>query len=301
MEIFRVNDWVVTTKENDENTKHIRNSRFGCFCDFANGRYFNFHPSVFRVPKTIQKVLGSYVRGEREVSQRRFGVEIECFHPTNSNIKHDLVQALSRKGISCSIYGYTHNVTSSWKITTDSSITGAHSMEIVSPPMRGEDGLIQLKTVLETASQLGCKVNKSCGLHIHHEAVGLSSVAIRNLFDFYKNNESVFDSLMPQSRRADNNIYCHTLTTFERWKQDRYFKVNYRSYIKYNTIEFRQHSGTLSYEKVYHWFRLTQAVIEEAGNYRGNRYNLTDMLSWLGLNSLSSWFSERREELAYGI
>ncbi len=82
---------------------------------------------------------------------------------------------------------------------------------------------------------------------------------------------------MPVSRKGDNNIYTRgfanvagfeqkiknatSLQSIERFLGSRYFKINPKSYARHNTIEFRQHSGTVEFEKISNWVRFLGNLI----------------------------------------
>jgi hypothetical protein len=53
----------------------------------------------------------------------------------------------------------------------------------------------------------------------------------------------------------------------------RYIKLNLQSYVKYGTIEFRQHSGTIEFEKMYNWILLTQQMVEAGKTPVQKTYN----------------------------
>lgn len=86
---------------------------------------------------------------------------------------------------------------------------------------------------------------------------------------------------MPESRRYNNNSYCHSIALalnadiVDKFKDDvftayrhyictRYAKVNLESYVRHNTIEFRQHSGTTDAEKITNWVVFMVGFVEES-------------------------------------
>lgn len=211
---------------------------------------------------------------------RTYGVEIEVL--TQGVTQRSIAAAIREKGIESYEEGYNHTTKNYWKVITDSSA----GYEIVSPILKGLAGLEQIKTVCEALESIGCKVNRRCGLHVHH---GVSDFQIRNfktLYITYAKYEKAIDSIMPDSRRDDNNTYCQSLTSrcyngyeelvekIEKCKtandissvfhHDRYYKLNIQSYVKYGTIEFRHHSGTINADKIVNWVLLTQAIVTKA-------------------------------------
>ena len=210
---------------------------------------------------------------------RTFGVEIEAYGID----QHVLATAITEAGVPCYVEEYNHITRAHWKIVPDGSLVMAHAFELVSPPLCGAEGLAQLETVCTVLHRLHAKLNKRCGLHVHHDARTLSLEAWRCLITLYAEYEPVLDSLMPPSRR--NNPYCqsllrsHSLATLTAhcaaahslqqlsvlvYNGDRYYKVNLQSFWRHGTVEFRQHSGTVEYAKIAAWISLTQALVESA-------------------------------------
>lgn len=85
---------------------------------------------------------------------------------------------------------------------------------------------------------------------------------------------------MATSRRADNNNYCkstrriflenpaftnaRTVLDLVHAQCGRYYKLNLQSYTRHHTIEFRQHQGTVSAEKIGNWVRFLNGFIDES-------------------------------------
>ena len=208
--------------------------------------------------------------------ERTYGIEIEF----TTASKDEVARIMRQKGLNAESQGYNHITSrSTWKIITD----GSCGYEAVSPILKGRDGLRQLKLATEALAEAGAKVNRRCGLHIHHDINDYDAKQIANIYAIYVKMEKTIDSLMPPSRRENNNQYCKSL--FEYTDQQRvlnklkkvnsvedikdifrarYVKLNFNSYVKYGTIEFRQHSGTIEYEKIYNWLLLTQQMVDQA-------------------------------------
>lgn len=199
---------------------------------------------------------------------RNFGVEIEMVGLPMDRV----VAVLTAAGITCQNSGYTHSVTRYWKVVRDGSVpTGC---EVVSPILSGEDGLRELRQVMTALDDAGAGVNRLCGLHVHIDASGLTASDIANVVRRYARHEDEIDAFMPRSRRANNNNYCMSVRglTIDDSSMDnlvrsgggRYRKVNLQSYIRYGTVEFRQHSGTLNATKAVNWVLFLQAFVEES-------------------------------------
>ena len=204
----------------------------------------------------------------------RFGIEIEL-----NNIDPVIFeQAMELKGLSCQYEGYTHRVTNHWKLVTDSSIVRNRPTdqphELVSPILNGVAGLQELRKVCECLLFVNASVNKSCGVHVHHEARDITDAQCNNLLNFYARCERTFDAFMPVSRKRENNPFCHSMiSAYERmqsWETlsdlGKYHKLNFEKRNSYGTLEFRHHSGTTEWEKLYHWVCLTANFLHNCKN-----------------------------------
>ena len=160
---------------------------------------------------------------------------------------------------------------------------GDYGMELVSPPLRGYNGIQQMYRVLEAVNDAGVRVGRDCGLHIHHDASSLELPHFKRLAKLYLKYEPTIDLLMPRSRRVNGNCHCKSMRYHQGgnnmdmaavWEliegayqlddiwTDRYIKLNFTSYSQHGTIEFRHHSGTTDFGKTLHWLILTQRMME---------------------------------------
>ena len=102
------------------------------------------------------------------VNDLTFGVELEVTLPAGT----------------CSVGGYHAGVQvpalpPGWKAERDSSIQpgpGYMAAEVVSPVLKGADGLRQLKTVCDWLNSVGAKVNRSTGFHVHVSGEGQTAL-----------------------------------------------------------------------------------------------------------------------------
>lgn len=208
---------------------------------------------------------------------RKFGIEIEGYGVSMQVLARKLQEA----GVSTTVEGYNHNTRNHWKIVTDASISGENTFELVSPILEGEAGLADLEKVSEVLVALRVKINKTCGLHIHFDATDMNIQGWKNLYKNYIEFEATIDAFMPNSRRANNNTYCKSLTlgfnkteTFAKLDRctmiqslvnlynSRYFKINAQSYARHNTVEFRQHSGTIEFAKMKNWILFLDGLVK---------------------------------------
>lgn len=235
---------------------------------------------------------------------RTFGIEIEI--RTSGLTQYQIARALRDNGIDASDERYNHTTRSYWKVITDASC----GFELVSPVLSGFEGLEQIKTVCKVLNELGAKVDKKCGLHVHHGVSDFELKHFKNLFIFYGKFEEAIDSILPRSRRANNAYYCGSMMgtfynhyTYEQYVETiksqksisdimalystRYKKLNIQSFTKYGTIEVRHHSGTTDADKIINWVILTQLMITKAKNSRvsakkaeGSNYDNILSLLW---------------------
>lgn len=203
--------------------------------------------------------------------RRKFGVEIEAYNCTFERLVHELREA----GIEVASEAYNHHLRSRWKLVTDSSLNGNDTFELVSPILVGEDGLEELEKVCWVLDACNVKINGSCGLHVHMSAEDFNITTWQNLLLSYKHVETEIDKFMPASRRGNTNGYCNSLIRFsdERIRSarnieelqhlfpNRYMKVNLQAYSRHKTVEFRQHSGTISFTKIENWVRFLGRMI----------------------------------------
>ena len=142
-------------------------------------------------------------------NNRGFGVEIEFLRPMNVS-KQDICDALP---FDAQEEGYNHDTREHWKLTSDGSVysnpptqqTGLYngfygSNEFVSPILYGEDGFGQLKIVLDKLNELGCKVNYTCGIHVHHDVT-------KNMLKGQKHSEKFLANLVKFVAKYEHLIY----------------------------------------------------------------------------------------------
>jgi hypothetical protein len=205
-------------------------------------------------------------------SNRTFGIEIEFI-----GNREQAIQAIQAAGLSCRFEDYNHRVAPHWKVTTDASV-GYDNGELVSPILQGENGLEQVRKVCAALRSIGHKVNKACGVHVHVGGQDLSGPELANVFKRYVECETTIDSLMPRSRRLNNNTYCRSLRDYatgirnanslhdlrRAFYDERHVKLNVMSYVRQKTIEFRHHSGSLSGEKITNWIQFCVNFVEKS-------------------------------------
>ena len=249
----------------------------------------------------------------------KIGVEIEFYGVHYKTVLDSLHEA----GIEVSYEGYTHRVMSGWKLVTDCSVNRTNTglskgLELVSPILKGDDGLDELQVVMNTLNNIGAKVDRTCGLHVHHDIQDYDVEHLISLFNLYFNYEPAINKMMPKSRR--NQQYCkeldismlkriqkaNTIVTLADTVGTRYYKLNVQSYIKYGTIEFRQHSGTVEFEKIEAWIISTHTMLNYCKHHKValdrtvQHEDLEELLAMLNLDGsyAGNFILERAEALA---
>ena len=256
-------------------------------------------------------------------SNRTFGFEAEFFGITRQQAK----TALANVGITARIAGRNERV-NGWKLTTDVSVTSSGTgegsgLELVSPILRGTRGMEEAIKALKALADAGARVDRSCGLHVHLGADGMTGANLIALVDYYQANIASVRKLVANSRHSNN--FCKDMTAVVRnsthmrsvantpaqealLKQsignlyDRYYSVNLTSYCKHGTVEFRQHQGTLNGKKLEAWVKFLMAMTEKVigGMSPTAHADLPEMLNRLGLDSeTQTYLAGRATALAH--
>jgi hypothetical protein len=242
------------------------------------------------------------------VSTRSFGIELEF----NGCSRQQVVRELRRlyPGFPVEQQHYNHRVQDVWKMITDASVNGTDTddedsdgcgegLELVSPVLNGASGYRQVEQVLEAINNVGGEVDRSCGLHVHHDARDLEADQLVALIAFYMENQLLIDQMLAPVRRSTKwNQWCQPWEGREKEEVlrraseksgldyfDRYRTINVTSYPKYGSIEFRQHQGTLNLHKIMAWVTFGQAVVEATAKHASESVRtfatVADMLTWL--------------------
>jgi len=210
-----------------------------------------------------------------------FGIELECVGINETGA----ARAMSDAGYECSNNGYTHRVMPSWKVVYDGSLTSRNggSCEVVSPVLRGTDGMNELRSVAKVLRDANATVNQSCGMHIHIGVDGaLTQAQQARLIVAHQRWNAAFDALILErrvgSRWGQKRSLQAATTIAARWaaphadcrdlssNSDRYYALNIAAFVKYGTFEFRMHHGSLNGMNATAWVALHQAFIAAVAN-----------------------------------
>ncbi|MCO5252561.1 MAG: amidoligase family protein [Candidatus Kapabacteria bacterium] len=286
---------------------------------FVQNVFANIFPERIRTRgrRELREAIHRGFRLESFTFNHRFGVEIEMFGVSRDELRTELANA----GIPIREGQRLTSNTGYWKITSDGSISGNNSLELVSPILEGTQGLAELKTVMLIARGLEGRVNRTCGLHIHLDARDFEFQTWKNLFINYAKIEKHIDSIMPNSRRANNNTYCQSMRVSEFETKikaarnlgnivdsvkalhrkitgdSRYYKINASAFWRHGSVEFRQHGGTVDFKKVSNWIKFLARLIEfsKQGTFQTENENEFD--NFLDEQTIA-YFRSRKQELA---
>lgn len=215
-----------------------------------------------------------------------FGIEVECFVPRGC-------MRVGPRHAGIEIGG---EWPAGWKAESDGSLNSAMPgympVEIVSPILKGADGIAHIRKVGEILARLDARVNTTCGFHVH---VGAKSAAgdnyqavanwVRRFLLLAAHHEMALYGAGGTRRRV-NGQYCASLRQ-GRWSQkkeclkkrdltveelrlqtsgiDRYQLVNVQNLFgTKGTLEVRCFSGTMEGLKMISWVQMVLAIATRA-------------------------------------
>ncbi len=205
-------------------------------------------------------------------NEMTFGIEIETVAPES---------ALRNDGLRIGSYHYGIQVPylpAGWKAERDGSIRTSddgHACEIVSPVLRGAEGLAQVAEVVRILEAKGHRVNVSCGVHVH---VGWKrdwpAEALARLVTIVAYVERGLYAITG-SKNRERGTYCGGVRKYGNDKdakpvldRNRYHALNLTNLAHgtRETVEFRVFSGSLSATKVVGWIQVCLGLVERATN-----------------------------------
>lgn len=244
---------------------------------------------------------------------RRFGVEMETMgtRANGSNLTgRDLNRALNGASLNHPVMGEGDYYNSprgrsgtAWEVKYDASA----AYEVVSPALSLDaDGHNdELKRACDALMQEQPKITRQCGLHVHVDVSDFSWQEVQKLLALWTRYEPFFFSMVPESRknnhycqsmrgqtwaeahRADHNAYGYSAKAALAATSRREFERACSQLGKYRTmrmdmwalngrVEFRLHSGTVSYTKIVQWVRL---MLTLAGRVKTSTMGTTGRLA----------------------
>lgn len=181
-----------------------------------------------------------------------------------------------------------------WRVVRDASIEAyaeEEQCELVTPILQYED-LECLKQLLQNMQQLGARVNRSCGLHIHVDGKNFTPQAIVDLVTLigsrelllYKAlsipkdrmkyckriNDDLVDLILekkPESLAALKKVWYMESpyeTSEGKYHSTRYHGLNLHALFSKGTVEFRLFNSTLEPDRVQAYLQFTLALCKQA-------------------------------------
>jgi len=167
-----------------------------------------------------------------------------------------------------------------WKAERDASIRtpdGFQACEIVSPVLKGEEGIREVIEVLKKLNELGFQVNETCGCHIHlgfDENWG-ADVLARLIATVSYLEKGLF--AITGTKRRERGTYCKGIRKHgdapkakAMLDPDRYNALNITNLAnrasRQKTVEFRVFSGSLNEAKIVGWIQTCLGILERAVN-----------------------------------
>ena len=188
-------------------------------------------------------------------SNRAFGVELET--------------------ATCPDYGTLQGETP-FGCKHDGSIGG---MEFVSPILSSDKGLESIRAFCKLARNF--TVDSHCGYHAHFDLRDLTLAQRKAVAYAYALTAEVWSAMVPKTRRS--NHYCNkidwspddicAIKTDLDWRKfcgmySRYTWLNVAAYNQHGTLEIRNHSATLSADKVCNWVKVHLRFIDAVSTMR---------------------------------
>jgi hypothetical protein len=249
-----------------------------------------------------------------------YGIEIETAMP--SDMLHANNWSVGGYHRGAAIPGFE-----GWNTQADGSIRARYPMtgvEVVSPILRGEDGMAQIDAMVAKLNDMGAKVNTSTGFHVHVGWTG-TPAQLRRLICLVSHHEKALYATTG-TRARENGHYCGSIKlAMARYAEKgtereivtahhaRYHVLNLQNLTGKRTVEFRVFAGTLNATKIKTYVQiclgLVQKAIETTGevswdapaSVRATRENLGagELAVRKMLNALGWW--TRGERKAFGL
>ena len=201
-----------------------------------------------------------------------FGVELEATAPQSAVENDGLRIGAYHQGIQVPF------LPAGWKAERDGSIRtapGYHACEIVSPILRGAEGLAQVAEVVRIMESKGFRVNQSTGCHVHCSwDRSLPADALARLVTIVSYCERGLYAITGTKSR-ERGHYCGGVRKYGNGKdakpaldRNRYHALNLTNLANgtRDTVEFRLFSGSLNPIKICGWIQVCLGLVERAIN-----------------------------------
>lgn len=230
---------------------------------------------------------------------RRIGIEIEMAIPligggSQQDLRVKMAQILSANGLRAAARSYSHAPVGDnldVVVEHDSSIVGESvysgiewtQVEVKSRILTGTaDFDLVVKKLCDISRYLGARQNRSTGVHLHLDFPELRDgpERLRSFYNLAHRFEPVVFGLVAPSRRE--NPFCKPMPSPSKFFHecrslkdchaalgrlgfDRYWGFNLTHVFRSTPrIEFRQHQGSLDFEKLRHWRNLCLRLVDHS-------------------------------------
>ncbi len=217
---------------------------YGYLCEDCESRRDRWDMKEFKPEENTYEETGS---------KRTFGVEIETARCSGfSQIYQDTI----------------------WGCTDDYSISGK---EFISPPLKGDKGLEEIRSFCAMALDRRWRVNSNCGLHVHIGMGDMSPKALKRIAYAYHLTYKLWTAFVSPNRDCNrmcgqprcsiDDILAIDTNNYEDWdlfvsKQDRFEFLNWRAFIVHGTVELRIMDGSLDGDLICNWVKAHIKFIE---------------------------------------
>ena len=160
-----------------------------------------------------------------------------------------------------------------WTAAHDASVSGrgnVQSCEIVSPVLRGADGVRQVFEAVKTLTEKGHRINDTCGVHIHIGYGDQPAEQVRRLIAVVSYLETALYATTGTKKR-ERSRWCKSVReyagisrAYNTMRGDRYHILNISNLASHRlpTIEFRAFSGSLNPVKILGWIQACLGIVE---------------------------------------
>ena len=226
-------------------------------------------------------------------TKHRVGIELEGFftEPLNAEQSVFILQEAFKKMDIPYVVGESNS--KFWCIKREATVAHPHpynqspGIEVTSPAIQTQEEFKRLAIVCRTLKALGIKVNSTCGLHVHVESHSQKKPVVSALLKNYAFNEKEIEQHLPYHRQKGHFIgnrilphgedrikYIEKMEKIEGLSRsasevvdalnlkDKFNRISFVTlFSPQNTIEFRQHHGTLNFSKIMNWVNTTDQLV----------------------------------------
>jgi hypothetical protein len=120
--------------------------------------------------------------------------------------------------------------------------------------------------IAKTLHNVGAKVNKTCGLHVH---LDMRNRSREKAFSNLVNSQSMLYAMQPKARRDSRFCRKTKSPVFAQAMREatgenvRYMGINPHAWERHQTIEIRIHSGTTNATKIKNWVKILCGIVNK--------------------------------------